>query len=68
MPNDDVKTATELFDLVEIRKIVAGMRAYHFDGREALIAVVRALRDLDDETKRRVIEAACVFIGVKVNF
>lgn len=38
------------------------------DGREALIAVVRALRDLDDETKRRVIEAACVFIGVKVNF
>lgn len=37
-------------------------------GCEALIVVVRALRDLDDETKRRVIEAACVFIGVKFNF
>jgi len=35
---------------------------------QALMQVIRALTGLDDETRRRVIESACVYIGVKVTF
>ena len=34
----------------------------------ALLQVIKALEPLDDETRRRVIESACVFIGVKATF
>ena len=39
-----------------------------YSAGEALKAVIKALDGLDDESRRRVIEAACVFSGVKVTF